>query len=96
MNTAAALLLLGALGTGTLPTQAQAMPPGQTPPPAPVSLSQIIGQIESRPDFAHMRGAEWSPDHAGWRVAYRTRDGRERVLLVDPHSGRARLPQRMR
>lgn len=63
----------------------QIEPPGG-PPVGALSLSQIIAQIESRPDFAFIRDIDW--DDGRYEVEYRTRDGRDRVLKVDPRTGR--------
>ncbi|MFN4311610.1 MAG: hypothetical protein ACK4FK_13580 [Ferrovibrio sp.] len=111
MNQLAALLLLGALGGGTVaqPVQAQTpaplAPAAQTPAPEPpklaeppnldepdgppagsLSLSQIIIQIESRPDMAFIRDIDWQDGR--YEIEYRTRDGRDRVLKIDPRTGR--------
>ncbi|WP_341896300.1 hypothetical protein [Ferrovibrio terrae] len=70
----------------------QAIPPGG-PPAGALSLSQIITQIESRPDFAFIRDIDW--DDGRYIVQYRTRDGRDRDLKIDPRTGRpveGRLP----
>lgn len=63
----------------------QIEPPGG-PPVGALSLSQIIAQIESRPDFAFIRDIDW--DDGRYDVQYRTRDGRDRNLKVDPRTGR--------
>lgn len=63
----------------------QAIPPGG-PPAGALSLSQIITQIESRPDFAFIRDIDW--DDGRYIVQYRTRDGRDRDLKIDPRTGR--------
>lgn len=63
----------------------QAEPPGG-PPAGALSLSQIITQIESRPDFAFIKDIDW--DDGRYEVEYRTRDGRDRTLKVDPRTGR--------
>ncbi len=98
MNQLAALLLLGALGSGTTALPAQAQTPGSTLPPPPalvepnappagsLSLSQIIIQIESRPDYAFIKEIDWTDGR--YEVEYRTRDGRDRTLKIDPRTGR--------
>ncbi len=63
----------------------QVEPPGG-PPAGALSLSQIITQIESRPDFAFIKDIDW--DDGRYEVEYRTRDGRDRTLKVDPRTGR--------
>ncbi len=63
----------------------QVEPPGG-PPAGALSLSQIITQIESRPDFAFIKDIDW--DDGRYEVEYRTRDGRDRNLKVDPRTGR--------
>ena len=65
---------------------AQQIAPEDGPPVGALSLSQIIAQIESRPDFAFIRDIDW--DDGRYEVEYRTRDGRDRVLKVDPRTGR--------
>ncbi|WP_300295139.1 hypothetical protein, partial [Ferrovibrio sp.] len=61
------------------------VPPGG-PPAGSLSLSQIIAQIESRPDCAFIRDIDWVEGR--YEVEYRTRDGRDRVLKIDPRTGR--------
>ncbi|WP_374301709.1 PepSY domain-containing protein [Ferrovibrio sp.] len=91
-------------GTAAEPAQAQmptpAAPAAETPateppklvepegPPAgSLSLSQIIIQIESRPDYAFIKDIDWRDGR--YEVEYRTRDGRDRNLKIDPRTGRA-------
>lgn len=69
--------------TGDPATQIE--PPGG-PPAGALSLSQIITQIESRPDFAFIKDIDW--EDGRYEVEYRTRDGRDRNLKVDPRTGR--------
>lgn len=56
------------------------------PPAGSLSLSQIIIQIESRPDHAFIKDIDW--EDGRYEIEYRTRDGRDRVLKVDPRTGR--------
>lgn len=63
----------------------QVEPPGG-PPAGALSLSQIITQIESRPDFAFIKDIDW--EEGRYVVQYRTRDGRDRGLKIDPRTGR--------
>ena len=65
---------------------AQQIEPEGGPPVGALSLSQIITQIESRPDFAFIKDIDW--DDGRYDVQYRTRDGRDRTLKVDPRTGR--------
>lgn len=65
---------------------AQQIEPEGGPPAGALSLSQIITQIESRPDFAFIKDIDW--DDGRYDVQYRTRDGRDRNLKVDPRTGR--------
>ncbi len=65
---------------------AQQIEPEGGPPAGALSLSQIITQIESRPDFAFIKDIDW--DDGRYEVEYRTRDGRDRNLKVDPRTGR--------
>ena len=64
---------------------AQVEPPGG-PPAGALSLSQIISQIESRPDCAYIKDIDW--EDGRYQVVYRTRDGRDRDLKIDPRTGR--------
>lgn len=67
--------------------------PAGGPPAGALSLSQIITQIESRPDFAFIKDIDW--EDGRYEVQYRTRDGRDRDLKIDPRTGRpveGRLP----
>lgn len=57
------------------------------PPAGSLSLSQIIIQIESRPDYAFIKDIDWRD--GCYEVEYRTRDGRDRNLKIDPRTGRA-------
>jgi hypothetical protein len=71
------------------PSSPQAVPqaePQGGPPAGALSLSQIITQIESRPDFAFIKDIDW--DDGRYEVEYRTREGRDRTLKVDPRTGR--------
>lgn len=63
----------------------QVEPPGG-PPAGALSLSQIISQIESRPDCAYIKDIDW--EDGRYQVVYRTRDGRDRDLKIDPRTGR--------
>lgn len=65
---------------------AQQVEPAGGPPAGALSLSQIITQIESRPDFAFIKDIDW--EDGRYEVEYRTRDGRDRNLKVDPRTGR--------
>lgn len=65
---------------------ARQIEPEGGPPVGALSLSQIIAQIESRPDFAFIKDIDW--DDGRYEVEYRTRDGRDRTLKVDPRTGR--------
>lgn len=71
-------------GIGADPA-AQVEPPGG-PPAGALSLSQIISQIESRPDCAYIKDIDWQDGR--YQVVYRTRDGRDRDLKIDPRTGR--------
>lgn len=65
---------------------AKQIEPEGGPPAGALSLSQIIAQIESRPDFAFIKDIDW--EDGRYDVQYRTRDGRDRTLKVDPRTGR--------
>lgn len=68
------------------PVVQPAIVPPDGPPAGSLSLSQIIAQIESRPDCAFIRDIDWVEGR--YEVEYRTRDGRDRVLKIDPRTGR--------
>jgi uncharacterized membrane protein YkoI len=70
-----------------LPTALMAEPPADNAP----KLSQIAATIEAElgADLHYIESIEWDDD-GYWEVEYRTRDGREIEIDVDPMTGRAR------
>jgi len=61
--------------------RAFAVRPNQ-PEPNARPLSQILADIEARPDFHYFQDIEWDDDR--YEIGYRTRDGNEREIYVDP------------
>ncbi len=57
------------------------------PPRGSIPASEILRRVEQLPDFGWLEEMEWDDD-GYWEVEYRTRDGREREVKVDPRSGR--------
>lgn len=76
-----------ALATLTLPLGAMA----DTPPPADaLPLSRILATVESNvTDLAYIDEVEWDDD-GYWEVEYKTTDGKEVKVKVDPVSGQTR------
>ena len=74
-----------AIATLALPAAAD------TPPPAnALPLSRIIATVEANvSDLAFVEDVSWDDD-GYWEVEYRTADGREVEINVDPVSGQAR------
>lgn len=72
----AATLLLGAT-----PVLAQSTADG-------VPLSEILTKIEAQADFASFEGVDWDDGH--WEVEYRTADGSEVEVEIDPTTGEPR------
>lgn len=58
------------------------------PPEGFLPLSGIVAELEQRPDFAYVEEIEL--DDGYWEVEYRTRDGRERKIEIDPLTGEER------
>lgn len=78
--TAAALAMMG-------PALAQAqLLGGDKPPQNSRPLSQLLQQIETRPDFAYIKDIEWDDDH--YNVEYVTKEDDEVELNVDPATGK--------
>lgn len=76
-----------ALGVMTLPAVAAA----QTQPPATAQpLSRVIATIEANvADLAYIEDVSWDND-GYWEVEYRTTDGREVEIRVDPVTAQTR------
>lgn len=51
-------------------------------------LSRIVAQIEQRSDVAYIKEIEF--DDGVYEIEYRTRDGKEREIKIDPRSGEER------
>ena len=62
-----------------------------TPPPADAQpLSRIVATVEANvSDLAFIEDVSWDDD-GYWEVEYRTTDGREVEIKVDPVSGQTR------
>ncbi|MFN4284324.1 MAG: PepSY domain-containing protein [Alphaproteobacteria bacterium] len=61
------------------------------PPPGAMPLSRIIAMIEQRPDLAYIEQIEL--ERGVYEIEYKTKDGREREIDVDPRTG-AEVPRR--
>jgi hypothetical protein len=59
------------------------------PPQGARPASEVIRQVEQRPDFGHLRDLEWDND-GYWEVEYVTREGARIKLRLDPLSGEPR------
>lgn len=79
-----ALALLGLLvAVAASPARAD-----DRPPAAGTSLSDIVKQIEARPDFRYVTEVEL--DDGFYEIEYVTRDGATRNLIIDPATGQER------
>lgn len=56
------------------------------PPAGSLQLSQIVRSIESQPDFAYLVNLDWKDGK--YDIAYVTRQGERRDMLVDPRTGK--------
>lgn len=70
-----------------MPLAAVAAPPADTAP----RLSQIAATVEAElgDELHYIESIEWDDD-GYWEVEYRTRDGREVEVDIDPMTGRPR------
>ncbi|RKQ67972.1 PepSY domain-containing protein [Oceanibaculum indicum] len=59
------------------------------PPADAMPLSQIVAKIEQRPDFRYIDDLEWDDD-GYYEIEYRTKEGGEVRLKLDPKTGEAR------
>jgi uncharacterized membrane protein YkoI len=81
LPTGAALLVLlpaVALSQGLLGDDA---PPQNARP-----LSQLLQQVESRPEFAYIKDIEWDDDT--YQIEYQTKEGDEEEIEIDPATGK--------
>lgn len=60
----------------------------QPPLAGAMPLSEIIAKLEQRSDFAYVR--EIDLDDGFYEVEFRTKDGRDIQLTIDPRSGTPR------
>ena len=85
MRIAAPLLALSfVMGSVTLAEARDMQPPADAMP-----LSQILAKIEQRPDFRYIDDVEWDDD-GYYELEYRTKDGGEVRLKLDPKTGDVR------
>ncbi|MDM7947474.1 PepSY domain-containing protein [Oceanibaculum nanhaiense] len=85
MRIAAPLLALSfVMGSVTLAEARDMQPPADAMP-----LSQILAKIEQRPDFRYIDDLEWDDD-GYYELEYRTKDGGEVRLKLDPKTGEVR------
>lgn len=69
----------------SFPAVALADPP---PPADALPLSTVLEALEQEADFGHVEELEW--DDGYWEVEYRTADGREVKVYLDPLTGEPR------
>lgn len=85
MRIAAPLLALSfVVGSATLAEARDRQPPDDAMP-----LSQIVAKIEQRPDFRYIDEIEWDDD-GYYEIEYRTKEGGEVKLKLDPKTGEQR------
>lgn len=58
------------------------------PPEGSQPLSRIVAEVEKRSDVAYIEEIEY--DDGVYEIEYRTKDGRERKLRIDPRTGAER------
>jgi hypothetical protein len=58
------------------------------PPEGSRPLSGILAEVEKRADFAYVEDVEY--DDGAYKIEYRTKDGVERKLYIDPKTGQER------
>ncbi|MGH7032006.1 MAG: PepSY domain-containing protein [Stellaceae bacterium] len=65
-----------------------ASPAFASPPPPDGSkpLSDILAQVEQRPDFRYIDEAEF--EHGSYKVEYYTKDGVKHKIYIDPATGK--------
>lgn len=61
---------------------------GPPPPDGSKPLSDILAQVEQRPDFRYVDEAEF--EHGSYKVEYYTKDGVRHKIYIDPATGKAR------
>lgn len=83
MSNGFAAILTAGLVLGITPALAGAPPQNSQP------LSQLLATIERNGDVAYFKDVEWDDD-GYYEVEYRTRNGDEREVKVDPVSGQVR------
>lgn len=81
-------ILAAALGAGLL-LSGPVLADQDRPPAGSMAASELLRQIEQRPDFASLHEMEWDDD-GYWKVEYVTRDGGKRTLRLDPRTGSPR------
>lgn len=61
---------------------------GPPPPDGAKPLSDILAQVEQRPDFRYIDEAEF--EHGSYKVEYYTKDGVKHKIYIDPATGKQR------
>jgi hypothetical protein len=81
---------LVAISALTLCTSAAfAQSDGKIPPENGKKVSEIIAQIEGRPDFRYLENVEWSRD-GYYEITYHTADKAKVEIKIDAASGQPR------
>lgn len=82
------LLAAAALGAGLL-LSGPVLADQDRPPAGSLAASEVLRQVEQRPDFASLHDMEWDDD-GYWEIEYVTRDGGKRTVRLDPRTGAPR------
>jgi len=61
----------------------------ERPPADALAASEVLRQVEQRPDFAALYEMEWDDD-GYWEIEYWSRQGARRLIRLDPRSGAPR------
>lgn len=77
-------ILAAALGAGLLLSN-PGLADQDRPPAGSLPASEVLRQLEQRPDYASLHEMEWDDD-GYWEVEYRTLDGGLRKLRIEPRT----------
>lgn len=81
-------LLAACLGAGLL-LSIPALADEDRPPPGSLAASEVLRQVEQRPDFASLHKMEWDDD-GYWEIEYVMHEGGKRTIRLDPRTGAPR------
>ena len=81
-------ILAAALGAGLL-LSGPALADQDRPPAGSLPASEVLRQLEQRPDYASLHEMEWDDD-GYWEIEYVTREGSKRTIRLDPRTGAPR------